>query len=276
MIKHLDETIKRVIHQKAGFSPEEVEIAFDQPTGTWANALTRPTLNCYLYDIRENLDLRNYEVTRESLPEGKIREALSPMWLDLTYIITAWTTVVEDEHEILWRAIAALANTNPIPWELCEEPLKAQPVPIETQTAQVTEALSNLSDLWNVMDNQLKPAFNHRVTLAMDRDLTVIYPMVLTKQVSVHRQAHEPRSLAEYFQVGGVVFRKKTKQPIAEAEIISPQQGITVKSDEFGRYKLSSLERGEHRLHIRVDEDMIEKTIEVPSREQGGVYDLAI
>ena len=108
MIQSLDETIKKIILEKGQFNSSDVDIRFDQPTRDWSAGLTKPAINCYLYDVRENRELRNREWIVDRQPNGQAKKKIAPLRVDLSYLITAWTTEVEDEHAVLWRLLVAL------------------------------------------------------------------------------------------------------------------------------------------------------------------------
>src|SRR5688572_2720411 len=65
VLDDLDETIKTVLRERGGLPTAEVDIAFDAPDREWSGRINRPTVNCYLYDIRENLELRESGWTTE-------------------------------------------------------------------------------------------------------------------------------------------------------------------------------------------------------------------
>src|SRR5260221_2832292 len=164
MIQDLDETIRQILIKRGKFNATDVDISFDQPTGEWATGLTRPTINCYLYDIRENVELRSrdFKVERQN---GTARRVFDPMRIDLSYIITVWTRNIEDEHQLLWRVLQTLAAMRSIAVDQTEGALQRQPLPLPTKTALPSDAIRNLPDLWGVMENQLRPAINYVVTL---------------------------------------------------------------------------------------------------------------
>lgn len=102
MINDLDESIRKLVLSKAGFTEDSVTLSFDQPTGDWAAGLTRLTINLYLYDIRENLELRSQEWLTTKRTDGKVEQKLAPRRYNLSYLITVWTQKqTEDEHAIL-------------------------------------------------------------------------------------------------------------------------------------------------------------------------------
>jgi hypothetical protein len=65
MIRDLDATIGAI--SKSGAlsrsSLFSATVSFDLPDATWRGTLTALTVNCYLYDVRENREMRTYEAS---------------------------------------------------------------------------------------------------------------------------------------------------------------------------------------------------------------------
>ena len=241
MIRDLDDAIRKLILERCGFSSTEVEISFKPPTADWQAGLTRPTINCYLYDIVENLELR--ETPPEYEPKYLERLVIRrgrPLRVDVTYFITAWTTEVEDEHEILWRILDALVNANPLPEELLQGRLSEQPFPLVTKAAHRTEELPNLTDVWTVMNTEYRPTINYTVTLALQRTLEESIPMVFAKRLGFSA-IPETRRDADLTQIAGVVYDERSRRPIPGAEVVHVERGTRVEPNEFGRYSLRGL-----------------------------------
>ena len=88
-----------------------VEIAFDAPTKDWSAALTGPTVNLFLYDLRESADRRPIEWEPRRV-DGVTRELRPPLRVDVSYVATAWAREVEDEHRLLSQMLAVLYAYN--------------------------------------------------------------------------------------------------------------------------------------------------------------------
>ncbi len=277
MINDLDESIRKLVLSRAGFAEDSVTVSFDQPTGDWAAGLTRPTINFYLYDIRENLELRSQEWINDKLPDGRVTQKLAPRRYNLSYLITVWTQKqTEDEHAILWRVLAVLASHGTLPAEALQGDMRYQPYPVLALTAQPSIAIQNLPDLWSVMQNQLRPSINYVVTVAMERQVAFTGPLVLTKEIQFSRipQGAVGESL---WQIAGIIHRQDgAAEPLAGVKIRLVELGLTSTSDMFGRYSFIGVRPGSFHLQAQVGIKKVERVIEVPAQDKDlSHYDLA-
>ena len=277
MIQSLDETIRQIILTKGGFKSGDVDIRFDQPNRDWSAGLTKPAINCYLYDIRENRELRNREWIVDRQPNGQAKKKIAPLRVDLSYLITAWTNEVEDEHAVLWRVLVGLSSLAILPEELLKGELVHQPFPITTNTAQVSEAMPNLSDLWNVMENELKPAINYTVTLAVDRDYVFSGPLVFTKEIRF-RQLGIDMPPETVLQIAGIVHEKgKDARPIADAQVTIVERGQSVQTDRFGRYTVRNVPPGAYTFQVSAQGRTAKHKLTIPTGTPDlTMYDLSI
>src|SRR5919206_1353422 len=115
MLADLDETIRTMLKRdldRHGF--DGVEIVFDAPSKEWSATLSSPTVDCFLYDLREAVDRRPVDWYQDG-NNGR-REIRPPMRLDASYAVTAWTRAVEDEHRLLSQVLAGpFPHTQPPP-----------------------------------------------------------------------------------------------------------------------------------------------------------------
>src|SRR5512143_3270066 len=105
MIDDLDEALRRLMKEELPIKNGEVEVDFHQPKREWSARLSRPTLNFFLYDLRENAKLRGAQSPWDVQPgpNNTVIQRRRPVRLDANYIITAWATEPEDEHRLLGR-----------------------------------------------------------------------------------------------------------------------------------------------------------------------------
>src|SRR2546423_1818719 len=114
MFRSVDQTLERLLRDRVPLRTEG--ISFDTPSESYEKRLPAPrTLNLYLYDPRENHDLRMPDWSIERQPNGSFIKQRPPARIDLCYMITVWstpssdgTTAVLDEHDLLGRVLATL------------------------------------------------------------------------------------------------------------------------------------------------------------------------
>ena len=142
------------------------------------------------------------EVTRQMA--GKKKQAnirMVPMRFDISYLITAWARKAEDEHQLLWRTLGALAHFLALKPEECEGALQDQPYDMPVMVAQVTEAASNMTDLWSVLDNEMRMGFTFVVTVAMDPQRVLEAPLVLEGRLIFGQAFNPPTEMIDHPEI---------------------------------------------------------------------------
>ncbi len=176
MIQDLDDTIRELLETQAPSGSElaGADISFDLPDADWRAGLTTLTVNCYLYDIRENLELRRAEPIIQRSGDGTraIRRD-QPRRIDCAYCITAWSPAADesvlDEHRLLSQVLTVLMRSPTIPAAVLQGSLVDQIPPFPTVIAS-PDGVKNQPEFWGALDQQLKPSLNYVVTLALMLD----------------------------------------------------------------------------------------------------------
>lgn len=177
MIPDLDKTIETIIYTRGGFGRNDIDVSFDTPDREWSSRLSRPTISCWAFDLRENMKLRSLE--RQVSRNGNQTSTLYPSYrMDVTYLITAWARKMEDEHRLLWRALAALKRTPILKPRDCEGELRYQQHDVLMLTATPSDHPINMVDLWGVVDNVMHMGFTLCATVELERDYVSISPAV--------------------------------------------------------------------------------------------------
>ncbi len=229
MLHDLDKTIEKLLRSRGGLKENEIDIAFEQPTSEWSATISRPTVNCWAFDLRENLKLRSMEMeVNRNMKKKEAHMRMVPMRIDVTYLITAWARKAEDEHQLLWRTLGALAHYMALSPDNCEGLLKEQPYDIPIMVAQVTEAATNMSDVWSVLDNEMKMGFTFVATLALDVQRVLQAPLVLEGRLRFG-QAHDPASEEIDFPE---IFGKEQAERYKDGYAITSKNGQSDKSEE--------------------------------------------
>lgn len=181
MINDLDTTLEKIIYTEGKIPRTDVEIVFEQPNREWSARISRPTINLWAYDLRENLKLRPTGRNVAPLNDHMSQITRPPLRVDISYWVTAWARKVEDEHQLLWRALYALRKTPYIEPRSAEGNLRQQSLRIPMRIADFADTPINIGDLWGVLDNAMRLGFVLVVTLELDLDYLVETPLVLEK-----------------------------------------------------------------------------------------------
>jgi hypothetical protein len=258
MIDDLDQVLRQLLIREIPIANGEVDIVFDQPSREWSARLSRPTINLFLYDVRENQKLRQaqpmWEVERQTQNNTTRRRA--PVRADLHYMITAWAAEPEDEHSLLGRTWMALLRYPYLPRELLPEPLHDQPVPIPVLVAQYQE-LRDPAEVWQVLDNEMRPALACTITLAIDPYYPLTTPLVRVHELRVGQSLRpeteqldprvEPRSR---WTVGGQV---RSDGPLEGVHLTLVERDMEVVIQPDGRFVIGPLAAGTYTLAVRKD-----------------------
>ena len=271
MIIDLDETIKQVMIKKGAVDPAEVDISFETPKREWSTSISKPTINFYLYDIRENHELRGTEWFIDKDQNGIATRKKNPSRIDLSYLITVWTNDIGDEHRLLWHVLLTMRRNHEFPEELLSGQLAGLSYPIKTRAAQPDGLFSKPADFWAALDNELKPSINYIVTLPLDTDLTFTAPIVRTKTLKFKAPDTD---IEQLIQVRGMVHETgKPTQGIPKARVIAKEAGMTTETNDEGRYSFAKLPEGEQTLQVLVSGKKVKETlVTIPSAS----YDLEV
>jgi len=165
VIQDVDDTLKELLVQKVPIDLSGIDIRFEMPNKEWSAGISKPTINVFLYDVRENLELRSNQrfLTRADTTGTRSR---APVRVDLSYLITVWTTDVSDEHQLLGRILTTLLRFPLLPAEVLKGVLQTQSLPLHAWIAQ-PERLPNPWEFWGHMDHGMKAGLHFVLTTSL-------------------------------------------------------------------------------------------------------------
>jgi hypothetical protein len=170
VIHEVDEALRRLLAER-GVPAGGGELAFEAPTREWSARLNGPTVDVFLYDVREDRDRRHSGLTEELDADGVVTGwRAPPRWFHLSYLVTAWTTRPTDEHRLLAQALAALTRTDTLAEQWLTGSLAEQGLLIPVETAGPAQEGRSASDVWSALGGELKPAIDLRVTAPLAAD----------------------------------------------------------------------------------------------------------
>ena len=248
-----------------------MDFSFETPDREWSATVSKPTINLYLYDIRENHELRGTEWIIEKDRNGLATRKKNPNRIDLSYLITIWTNDIDDEHRLLWHVLLTLFRYPELPPELLSGQLTQQTCAIQMSTAQPDGLYNNPSDFWTALDNEIKPSVYCVITMPLDIDLAFTAPTVRTKTLKFQAPGADQEG---FVQISGTVHESgQPEQAIAGATVVAREARMTARSDEAGRYTFPRLPLGEHTLQVVIPgRKAKEVTVAVPAAS----YDIEV
>ena len=276
MFVDLDDSIRRLLVERGNLDSGEIDISFDMPTREWAAGISKPTVSLYLYDLRENTELRNPAAwTVRPGPNNTAIKSRPDVRVDVTYRVTAFANAIEDEHHLLARVMLTLLQHPELPPELLQGEVAGQE--IRTSAAQGAGVLENPADYWGAMDNNIKPSIDFKTTVSLDLNQEITTGLALTTTVRLGR-TENGSDLSEvnqvHYVIGGKVFRAgDPEQGIPEVTVTLLERGLDSVSDTEGRYHFGGMEEGQYTLVLTAP-DMEEQRheIQVPA----GNYDVGL
>ncbi len=168
MIHEVDDALRRLVREQA-LRGTEVEVAFDAPTRDWAARRNAPTVNVYLYDIREDLRRRERGLIDIYDAVGKIvARRRPPRYVKLSYLVTAWTQRPEDEHRLLSALLLGFMRHDAVPPALLSGSLATIGLPVPMSIALPPPEDRAFADVWTALGGELKPSLDIVVSAPLD------------------------------------------------------------------------------------------------------------
>ncbi|MEO8154446.1 MAG: Pvc16 family protein [Rhizobacter sp.] len=272
MFDQLDSALNTLLNEPALQSvlPELLAAETSFATPEKGHVLTKDTVNLFLFETKENRELRN------ALPEvqttgnvGARRRAT--LRVDCSYMVTAWSVKkgidkVAAEHRLLGQAFNWLSRFPRVPLRCFAT--AAQPAQVfepPTMVAQMDGAKS-AGEFWHALGVAPRPYFNLMVTVAMELAQAVEDSLVTTIAT---QYATDERLL-----IGGTV-RDRDQRPVADAWVRLEPRGETTVTNAAGRFVFERAARGAGQtLRARASgfTEAVRTPLEVPSLS--GDYDL--
>lgn len=270
MIEDLSRTIEKILEFHLQGISGTVDIKFDKPNREWSATLAKPTINFYLYDVRENVELRqnqHWELLEKGDPNGKkARLKPSSIRFDCKYMITAWAEKPEDEQQLLSMCIMVLARYRVLPNELFVGKLKDQRFKIPAHLGR-HDQLTNPSEIWGALDNDMRATLSYVVTLSINPWEEVEFP-VLKSVVVDFKSVDKNGSIVPSKPKSSSVFMGRLTdnddRPLVDAEVSVVGSGIRAFTNPKGEYILRGLHSGEtYTLVIQSDSEEQPKQLEI-------------
>lgn len=173
MIHDLDRTVEELLRRElAPALLDQIGISFAAPDSEFPPASVKlPAIDLFLYDIRENVDLRSTGWITDRGNDGAASRRRAPVRIDCSYLITAWSSDSSsaralDEHRLLSEVIKVLLRHPSLPESLLQGSLKGQEPPLPSSTLQPGR-LQSVAEFWQALGGKPKAALNYTVTIGV-------------------------------------------------------------------------------------------------------------
>jgi hypothetical protein len=171
MFQYLDATLSKLV--QAELSLRNVAISFAGPDDQFPpQTVTLPAIAFFLYDIRENLELRDKQWETEIQAGGVATRKRVPVRVDCSYLITAWPGSAApdptgDEHTLLGEVLKVLLRHRRIPREYLQGELIDQEPPVRAKVIGGSQ-LQSLGEFWQAMGGTPKAMLHYAITISVD------------------------------------------------------------------------------------------------------------
>jgi hypothetical protein len=173
VIHEVDDALRRLVKDEA-LRGTDIEVAFDAPTKEWSARRNAPTVNLYLYDIREDVRRRSRGLINEYRTDGTVAARhLPPRYIKLSYLLTAWTQRPEDEHRLLSALLGSFLRYEAVPPALLAGSLAALGLPVPMTVALPPPEDRAFADVWTALGGELKPSLDVVVSTPVDAGTAV-------------------------------------------------------------------------------------------------------
>jgi hypothetical protein len=165
VIHLVDRAVEQFLRQAVPLAESAVDVSFDAPDRTWGAAITRPTVNIFLWEVTRNPSYGHAGLLQRRGPDGRVERRPSSPVVDLHYLITAWASEQRDEHQLLGSILACVLAHSVLPAVALPEQLG--------DTSWITMGLASHEkrapgEFWSALDGRLKPGLELELSLPLD------------------------------------------------------------------------------------------------------------
>lgn len=283
MIRDLSTTLQAVLSDPSLAVPfpelHQALIAFDRPDDSFKP--TQTTIDLFLFDVRENMELRSNEPRIERL-NGQAVIHPAPMRVACSYLVTAWpiggTDLVLQEQRLLAQILQVFSTYPTIPATFLKGKLVGQEPPLPMMASHPQE-LKNPAEFWAAIGNKMRASITVTATISMDIVAPVTAPIAKTAMVRLGErtepdaQALEAATRMEFYRIGGKVT--SAGSPAVGATVAVAGAGLAARTDGAGDYVLGAISAGAYTLNVQAGATTKQVNVTVPA-PAGSNYDVQL
>jgi len=191
MISDVNELIKEYFQSTLGSGiSANLDFSSLTPTKKFSESLQLDTVNIYLLDVRENVQLRQNQWQRSYTEGGDIEEEAPPIMLDLYYVITVYSkknnSDEEHEHKLFENVLYNMYRFSSFYEEHLSDDSKeiAKQISLELFPQKYIEEHLGLQ-LWSALDQNVRPLISLKITAPLNVEHKVNMTKVQTKEIDL-------------------------------------------------------------------------------------------
>ncbi|WP_416978233.1 DUF4255 domain-containing protein [Streptomyces sp. T028] len=171
MFQDLDATLAALVEAELPLSG--ITVSFATPDDQFPpSGVTLPAVAFFLYDVRENHELRTNQWDNTRQESGMVTRKRAPARILCSYLITAWPNEsapnpAQDEHRLLGAVMKVLLRHREIPASYLRGELAEQPAPLPARINAESQ-LQGIGEFWQAMGGRPKAILHYSVTLSVD------------------------------------------------------------------------------------------------------------
>jgi hypothetical protein len=264
VIHEVTESLEAFLKQP-GLPPplRDAAIRFDRPTDPYS--LDQTTVNLFLFEVRENLDLRSNEPVVRRVDNQSFVEP-PPLRVECEYLVTAWpvdgTDLPKQEHQLLGQVLQLFAATPVLPAAFLTTGLAQQDPPLPMVLLR-PDGVRNPAEFWAAIGNRMRASLVLSVTVSMQVFDTAQFPSVISSEIRLKTMTGAPLE-ASFFRIGGTVL-DASAGPVAGAGVRLVDRGRSTLTAADGTYSLSAIPAGTFTLRVTAGTVTQDRTITVPA-----------
>ena len=221
MLHLLDDALEALVRRR--LQNQGVDVSFSAPDGDWSAAISRPTVNLFLWDIRPSSDGGAGIETLRTDDGQTVRRPTLPR-IEFRYMVTAWATAGRDEHQLLGSLAAVLARHQEIEADLLADPIRiVRPLP---SVVLATREAGDRADFWTALGGRYHAGLDIVVRATVDPGVVApgrrhrradAIELGLTDRREPERRSQRRRvtgSVADPAAVGAVVRTPERMRPV--------------------------------------------------------------
>ena len=164
MIQLVDGALEEFLRDRVPLAAHAVDVSFQAPDKSWGSALTRPTVNVFLWDVTSHSGYLKTGIQQRVGPAGAVERRPTNPVVDLSYMVTSWATERRDEHELLGSVLSVFSRTVRSADEFLPERFQGARCGLSLAPADGRVP----GDFWSALDGRLKAGLQLQVTLPVE------------------------------------------------------------------------------------------------------------